>query len=79
MFGQLSPSRMPAGEPILLNVRDLNHLTQKQKQVLNFGNTPTTLNWPIGTLEEFLPTVKEEVSFIKKLGRLFNKNQPYTS
>ncbi len=71
MFGQLSPSRMPAGEPILLNVRDLNHLTKKQKQVLNFGNEPTTLNWPIGTLEEFLPPVKEEVSFIKKLRRLF--------
>ena len=71
MFGQLSPSRMPAGEPILLNARDLNDLSEKQKQVLNFGNEPTTLNWPIGTLEEFLPPVKEEVSLIKKLGRLF--------
>jgi hypothetical protein len=53
MFGQLSPSKMPTGEPILLNTRDLLNLTSKQKQVLNFGGIPTTLNWPIGNANEF--------------------------
>jgi hypothetical protein len=53
MFGQLSPSRMPTGEPILLNSRDLLDLTSKQQQVLNFGQKATTLNWPIGDPHEF--------------------------
>ena len=53
MFGQLSPSRMPTGEPILLNSRDLLDLTPKQQQVLNFGQNATTLNWPIGDPHEF--------------------------
>ena len=53
MFGQLSPSKMPTGEPILLNVRDLHNITEKQKQILNFGKEPTTLNWPIGDINEF--------------------------
>jgi len=53
MFGQLSPSRMPTGEPILLNSRDLLDLTPKQQQVLNFGQEATTLNWPIGDPHEF--------------------------
>ena len=56
MFGQLSPSRMPTGEPILLNTRDLLGLTPKQQQVLNFGRKATTLNWPIGDPQEFAQT-----------------------
>lgn len=71
MFGQLSPSRMPAGEPILLNVRDLPSLTDKQKQVLNFGNEPSTLNWPIGKIDEF--NKKEESAGIRtKLKNFFS-------
>jgi len=57
MFGQLSPSRMPAGEPILLSSRDLLDLTPKQQQVLNFGQEATTLNWPIGDPNEFATTI----------------------
>ena len=53
LFGQLSPSNMPSGEPILLNTRDLKNLNSKQMQVLNFGKEPSTLNWPIGDLNEF--------------------------
>jgi hypothetical protein len=71
MFGQLSPSRMPSGEPILLNVRDLPSLTEKQKQVLNFGNQPSTLNWPIGEIDEFYE--KEESASIRtKLKNFFS-------
>ena len=71
MFGQLSPSRMPSGEPILLNVRDLPSLTDKQKQVLNFGNEPSTLNWPIGKIDEF--NNKEESAGIRtKLKNFFS-------
>ena len=71
MFGQLSPSRMPSGEPILLNVRDLPSLTDKQKQVLNFGNQPSTLNWPIGEIDEFYE--KEESASIRtKLKNFFS-------
>ena len=32
MFGQLSPSRMPVGEPILLNTRDLNGPNKEAKR-----------------------------------------------
>jgi hypothetical protein len=71
MFGQLSPSRMPTGEPILLNVRDLNHLTEKQKQVLNFGNEPTTLNWPIGSIDEFSEPTQDKKNILSKLKNLF--------
>jgi hypothetical protein len=71
MFGQLSPSRMPAGEPILLSVRDLNHLTEKQKQVLNFGNEPTTLNWPIGSIDEFSEPTQDKKNILSKLKNFF--------
>ena len=54
MFGQLSPSKMPTGEPILLNVRDLHNLTEKQKQVLSILEmNQRPLNWPIGDINEF--------------------------
>jgi len=67
MFGQLSPSRMPAGEPILLNVRDISELSEKQKQVLNFGKNPTTLNWPIGDINAFYQPEQGGPSFWSKL------------
>ena len=66
MFGQLSPSRMPAGEPILLNVRDICELSKKQEQVLNFGKNPTTLNWPIGDINAFYQPEQEGLSFWSK-------------
>ena len=67
MFGQLSPSRMPAGEPILLNVRDICELSKKQEQVLNFGKNPTTLNWPIGDINAFYQPEQEGLSFWSKI------------
>ena len=67
MFGQLSPSRMPAGEPILLNVRDISKLSEKQKQVLNFGKNPTTMNWPIGDINAFYQPENEDLSFWSKI------------
>jgi hypothetical protein len=67
MFGQLSPSRMPAGEPILLNVRDICELSKKQEQVLNFGKNPTTLNWPIGDINAFYQPEQEGQSFWSKI------------
>ena len=73
MFGQLSPSRMPAGEPILLNVRDISKLSEKQKQVLNFGKNPTTLNWPIGDINAFCQPEIESLSFWSKIkNKVFN-------
>ena len=73
MFGQLSPSRMPAGEPILLNVRDIIKLSEKQKQVLNFGKNPTTLNWPIGDINAFYQPGLESPSFWSKIkNKVFN-------
>ena len=73
MFGQLSPSRMPAGEPILLNVRDISELSEKQKQVLNFGKNPTTLNWPIGDINAFYQPEQESPSFWSKFkNKIFN-------
>lgn len=67
MFGQLSPSRMPAGEPILLNVRDICELSEKQEQVLNFGKNPTTLNWPIGDINAFYQPEQGGLSFWSKI------------
>jgi len=52
LFGQYSPSWMPTGEPILLHARDLDGLTEKQKQVLSFGRESTTENWPIAQPHE---------------------------
>ena len=73
MFGQLSPSRMPAGEPILLNVRDISELSEKQKQVLNFGKNPTTLNWPIGDINAFYQPKQGGPSLWSKLkNKVFN-------
>lgn len=73
MFGQLSPSRMPAGEPILLNVRDISELSEKQKQVLNFGKNPTTLNWPIGNINAFYLSEQDDQSFWSKFkNKIFN-------
>jgi ectoine hydroxylase-related dioxygenase (phytanoyl-CoA dioxygenase family) len=54
LFGQYSPSWMPTGEPILLNVRDLQGLSPEQQRVLNFGQSPTTENWPIGAPMEIM-------------------------
>ena len=54
LFAQYSPSRMPAGEPILLNARDIANLSEMQQLVLNFGQAPTTENWPIGQPQEIL-------------------------
>ena len=71
MFGQLSPSKMPTGEPILLNSRDLNSLSPKQKQVLNFGKEPTTQNWPIGDPDEFF-TKQPQKGIKAKIKSLFN-------
>ena len=71
MFGQLSPSRMPVGEPILLNTRDLNGLTKKQKQVLNFGQEPSTLNWPIGEINELCSSQKQKFDLKEKFKNLF--------
>jgi ectoine hydroxylase-related dioxygenase (phytanoyl-CoA dioxygenase family) len=49
LFAQYSPASMPIGEPIFLNTRDIPELTEHQKQVLNFGKSPSTENWPIGS------------------------------
>lgn len=49
LFGQYSPEWMPAGEPVYLNARDIGDMTDLQRRVLNFGQAPTTANWPIGT------------------------------
>ncbi|HEY1075968.1 MAG TPA: phytanoyl-CoA dioxygenase family protein [Fontimonas sp.] len=54
LFGQYSPSHMPAGEPILLPTAFLAKLTEQQKYALNFGVPPTTLNWPIGNPAELM-------------------------
>lgn len=71
MFGQLSPSRMPTGEPILLNSRDLLDLTPKQQQVLNFGKEATTLNWPIGSIDEFSEPTQDKKNILSKLKNFF--------
>lgn len=70
MFGQLSPSRMPTGEPILLNTRDMLNLTQKQKQVFNFGKEASTLNWPIGDANEFSNGKHSGTGIISKIKSL---------
>jgi hypothetical protein len=72
MFGQLSPSRMPTGEPILLNVRDISELSEKQKQILSFGKKPTTLNWPIGDINAFYPPVESSTSIWSKFKTKFS-------
>jgi hypothetical protein len=71
LFGQLSPSDIPTGEPILLNSRDIENLTEKQKQVLNFGKTPSTLNWPIGEIDAFLKENPNNKNFLNKLKDFF--------
>ena len=71
MFGQLSPSSIPTGEPILLNSRDIENLTQKQKQVLNFGKEPSTLNWPIGQIDAFVTNSNYKHNIIKIIKNLF--------
>lgn len=48
VFAQFSPQWMPAGEPVILNARDIANLDETQKRVLNFGSAPTTANWPVG-------------------------------
>jgi hypothetical protein len=48
LFGQYSSSRMPTGEPVILNARDLVGLSELQMRVLNFGHKPTTHHWPVG-------------------------------
>ena len=72
MFGQLSPSRMPVGEPILLNTRDLNGLTKKQKEVLNFGQEPSTLNWPIGEINELCSSQKPKFDLKEKFKKFIS-------
>lgn len=67
LFGQYSPSRMPTGEPILLNARDINELTSIQKRVLNFGKNPSTLNWPIGDINSFGIIEVNNMSFLSKI------------
>tara|TARA_R110001592_G_scaffold295594_2_gene565685 strand:- start:32249 stop:33091 length:843 start_codon:yes stop_codon:yes gene_type:complete len=49
LFAQYSPTAMPVGEPIYLSSQDINLLTDLQKRVLNFGASPSTENWPIGS------------------------------
>jgi hypothetical protein len=71
MFGQLSPSEIPTGEPILLNSRDIATLTEKQKQVLNFGKDPSTLNWPIGQIDAFAEKTASGNNFLNKIKELF--------
>lgn len=71
MFGQLSPSTIPTGEPILLNTRDISNLTQKQKQVLNFGKEPSTLNWPIGQIDAFTTNIESKNNILSKIKSLF--------
>jgi len=71
IFGQLSPSEIPTGEPILLNSRDIANLTSKQKQVLNFGKEPSTLNWPIGQIDAFAKQTSSGNKFMNKIRRLF--------
>jgi ectoine hydroxylase-related dioxygenase (phytanoyl-CoA dioxygenase family) len=68
LFGQFSPSWMPVGEPILLNARDIDNLSETQKRVLNFGKIPSTENWPIGHKIEVLNqiNIKEAVKYIIK-------------
>jgi hypothetical protein len=71
MFGQLSPSDIPTGEPILLNSRDIPSLTEKQKQVLNFGKESSTLNWPIGEIDAFVEENPSSKSLKDKIKALF--------
>ncbi len=71
MFGQLSPSTIPTGEPILLNTRDIPYLTDKQKQVLNFGKNPSTLNWPIGQIDAFNEKTPSENNLLNKIKSFF--------
>jgi hypothetical protein len=71
MFGQLSPSSIPTGEPILLNSRDIVNLTEKQRQVLNFGKEPSTLNWPIGQIDAFNETTPPDHNLMNKIKALF--------
>jgi len=49
LFGQFSSNNSPTGEPILLSTSDIPFLNDIQKRVLNFGENPTTQNWPIGS------------------------------
>jgi hypothetical protein len=46
LFGRLAPTRTQAGEPVLLNTRDLNNMNDEQKQILRFGIAPTCRGWP---------------------------------
>jgi hypothetical protein len=71
MFGQLSPADIPTGEPILLNSRDIPSLTEKQKQVLNFGKESSTLNWPIGEIDAFVEQNPSSKSLKDKIKSLF--------
>ena len=52
LLGQYFPDRLPDGEPVILNTRDLEGLTAVQKRVLGFGKPPTSENWPIGSKSE---------------------------
>lgn len=48
LFGQYSSSRMPGGEPVILNARDLVGLTPQQQRVLAFGLEPKMTAYPVG-------------------------------
>ena len=48
LFGQYSSSKMPGGEPIILNARDLVGLTPLQTRVLAFGLEPKMHAYPVG-------------------------------
>jgi len=78
LFGQYSPSFMPVGEPILLCTRDLDGLSDMQKRILNFNQTPSGENWPIGSVGDLvheigLPQTATSlmISIFKKLAKKF--------
>lgn len=64
IFGQFSPDSMPTGEPIFMSTADLGGLTELQKRVLNFGQAPTTENWPIGSKVQNLLSFMQD--FLRK-------------
>jgi hypothetical protein len=54
LFGQYSSSKMPGGEPVILNARDLVDLSPLQMRVLAFGLEPKMHAYPVGEPQAIL-------------------------
>jgi ectoine hydroxylase-related dioxygenase (phytanoyl-CoA dioxygenase family) len=59
IFAQMSPPKMPSGEPIAVRTSDIGNLTNDAAYFLNIGTPSTAPNWPSGT--------NRKIPFLKKV------------